>query len=268
MIQAEAILSDLDGTLIDTTHLIRKGLYQTAYAYLEAENVAPNDLPTYGDFEPIVQSSVGGSARETLERIVRAMYPGDESRLGAIDFDKMHDMLNPVQDKLAPDVVKPYPGLDGLLLKLGETGMKLAIFTSGTQYHVVRNLGIALPNLGYQHLYKEHAGSNADKLNLISKRIREEYSLPGLAIVTCDDVRATKPDPEGINLAMKLLEVSPASSIALGDHSADMQAAFRANIPIRIGITHGFDEAAILKNAGATVTLDSLNDVAASLGKV
>ena len=266
MIQAEALLSDLDGTLIDTTHLIRKGLYQTAYAYLESENVAPNDLPTYDIFEPIVQSSVGGSARETLERIVRAMYPGDESRLGAIDFNKMHDMLNPVQDKLAPDVVKPYPGLDGLLSKLGKTGMKLAIFTSGTQYHVVRNLGIALPNLGYQDLYKKPGGDNAHKLSLVSKRVSEEYNLSGLAIVTCDDVQATKPDPEGINLAMKLLHVSAASSIALGDHSADMQAALRAKVPTRIGITHGFDDVAILKDAGATVTVDSLNDLTALLG--
>jgi len=265
MIQAEALLSDLDGTLIDTTHLIRKGLYQTAYSYLETENVAPNDLPTYDDFEPIVQSSVGGSARETLERIVRAMYPGDESRLGAIDFDKMHDMLNPIQDKLAPDVVKPYPGLVSLLTKLGETGMKLAIFTSGTQYHVVRNLGIALPDLGYKDLYKEPAGSNAHKLSLVSEQISKEYKLSGLAIVTCDDVRATKPDPEGINLAMSLLRVSPASSIALGDHSADMQAALKANVSTRVGITHGFDDAAILKGAGANVTVNSLDNLIALL---
>lgn len=41
----EAIISDADGTLVNTLHLIRHGQYETAKAYLAQNGVAPPIYP-------------------------------------------------------------------------------------------------------------------------------------------------------------------------------------------------------------------------------
>lgn len=64
-----------------------------------------------------------------------------------MDFDELHALLDPVQDAIAPEFVKPYEGLWPLLHHLGEKGIMLAIFTSGTPHQVARNFGVALPEL-------------------------------------------------------------------------------------------------------------------------
>jgi pyrophosphatase PpaX len=48
--------------------------------------------------------------------------------------------------------------------------------------------------------------------------------------VTADDVRNSKPDPEGINLALRRIEVNPRESMYVGDSPADIIAGKRAGV--------------------------------------
>lgn len=259
MKKIEAVLSDADGTLIDTVRLIRHGQYETAKTYLEGHGIPNVDIPAYGTYEALLNQTVGGSARDTLEKTVRLLYEVQPHHLESIDFDALHDMLNPVQDRIAPEYVKPYEGLSDTLRTLGSTGIKLAVFTSGTPHHVVRNFGAALPELGLITLSQDKSLSDQGKLDLFTAKVQEFYDLPAFTVVTADDTTGHKPDPEGLNLAMQRLGVSPDVSAVLGDHKVDMQTASSAGVARRIGITHGFDDKPTLEAAGATDVIDSLH---------
>ncbi len=49
MIHPDAIISDADGTLVDTVHLIRHGQYETAKTYLGLKGVQL--IPSYEAYE-------------------------------------------------------------------------------------------------------------------------------------------------------------------------------------------------------------------------
>lgn len=263
----EAVLSDADGTLVDTVQLIRHGQYETAKTYLEGHDIHANEIPDYDRYEVLLNQAVGGSARDTLERTVRLLYESQPHYLDGIDFDALHNMLNPIQDRIAPEFVKPYEGLSETLKTLGSTGIKLAVFTSGTPHHVVRNFSVALPEVGLTTLSQDKSLTDQAKLDLFTAKVQDFYRLPAFTVVTADDTLRHKPDPEGLNLAMQRLGVLPDASIVLGDHKVDMQTAISAGVKQRIGITHGFDDKPTLEAAGATEIIDSLNELTALLTK-
>lgn len=263
----EAVLSDADGTLVDTVQLIRHGQYETARTYLEGHGIPPAEIPGYNHYEALLNQTVGGSARDTLEKTVRLLYELQPHHVEGIDFDALHDMLNPVQDRIAPEYVKPYEGLSETLRTLGSTGIKLAVFTSGTPHHVVRNFGAALPELGLATLSQDKSLTDRAKLDLFVAKAQEFYGLPAFTVVTADDTTRHKPDPEGLNLAMQRLGASPDASVVLGDHKVDIQTAVSAGVNRRIGITHGFNDKPTLEAAGATEIIDSLHELPALLTK-
>lgn len=92
-----------------------------------------------------------------------------------------------------------------LLLYLKEKGVKLGIVTGKAR----RSLDISLKALQMEHFFD--------------------------AIVTGDDVKHPKPDPEGVFKALALLDASPQESMFIGDSDADIQAGTRANV-LTIGV--------------------------------
>ncbi len=256
-----AILSDADGTLVDTVHLIRHGQYETAKTYLTQHGIAAQDIPDYGVYEGHLNEVVGGSARDTLERTVRLLYKNQPTHLDGIDFDALHHMLNPIQDKIAPEFVKPYQGLAELFSRIGSAGIRLAVFTSGTPHHIVRNFGVSLPELEITELYKDRTLTDTEKLRLFESKLASYFDIPMFTVVTCDDTSSHKPDPEGLNIAMQRLGVTPAESLVLGDHKVDIQSGINAGVSELIGITHGFGDHRSLEEAGATKVVDSLDEL-------
>lgn len=253
-----AILSDSDGTLVDTLHLIRHGLYETSKSYFESLGIPDQDIPAYEAFEEIANQSVGGSPRHTLETAARLLYEHQPHHIERMDFNQLEALLDPIQDAIAPEFVKPYDGLSNLLRFLGEKGIMLAIFSSGTPHQIVRNIGVALPEVGMSTLFRNTAIDSRDKLDTFTTRVKEYYGLPDFTIVTSADTNTHKPNPEGINLAMNRLGVAASESAVFGDHKVDMQAGVNAFVPQRIGVTHGFNDRVTLEEAGATFTIDSL----------
>lgn len=261
MITPKAIISDADGTLVDTLHLIRHGQYETAKNYLIQKEINPSHIPDYETYEKLINKTVGGSARDTLEKTVSLLYKDKPGYLQTINFDDLHENLDMVQDKIAPDFVKGYKGLAPFLKKLGELNIMLAIFTSGTPHHIVRNFGTALPELKLTDLYKSPDMTDFEKLRLLENNFKAYFLVPDFTVVTCNDVVAHKPDPASLVLAMQRIQVTPKESMVLGDHAVDMQAGINANVPVRIGITHGFNDDRELIDAGATKIVHGLDEL-------
>lgn len=267
MNKIEAVISDADGTLVDTVRLIRHGQYETAKKYLTQHGIPADEIPTYNIYEGVLNATVGGAARDTLEKTVRQLYAASPHHLDTMDFEELHDMLNPIQDEIAPEYVKPYDQLSEFLHGLGDSGIKLAIFTSGTSHHVVRNFGIALPELGLTDLYRDKTRTDEEKLGIFSDAVAKTYGIPDFTFVTAGDTSRHKPDPESLNLAMQRLNVVANQVAVLGDHKVDIQTAYNAGVEHRIGITHGFDNRQTLEEHGATHTASHLTEVSDFLTK-
>lgn len=262
----EVLISDSDGTLLDTVSLIRHGQYETAKQYLVEHGIPDEELPTYEIYEALLAQTVGGSAKDTLERTVKLLFQDKSHHLQGMDFNKLHDMLNPVQDRIAKDHIRAYEGLSHFLCCLGDAGISLAIFTSGTPHHIVRNFGIALPELGLENLHLEKSKSDKEKLSEFEKRFSEIFRITNFTVITADDTDKHKPEPDSLYLAVEKLGTDISKAAVLGDHKVDMQTAVNAGVEKRIGITHGFDDEATLKSYGATFIAHSFPEVSAYIG--
>jgi pyrophosphatase PpaX len=81
--------------------------------------------------------------------------------------------------------------------------------------------------------------SSGRRLALVTgvERVMMEYTLNPFSLseffetrITADDVPNSKPDPEGINLALRRLRVNPQETMYVGDSPADMIAGKRAGV--------------------------------------
>lgn len=263
MTAIKAIISDADGTLVNTLYLIRHGQYETAVEYMVERGIPRHDIPEYDVYESYINKSVGGSTRETFERTLRMLFgKTHEHHLEHIDFDELNDRLKPIQDHIAPLYVHPFHGLTELLSWAGQSGTSFGIFTSGSPHHIVRNFGVSLPVLGYTELFRNENGGDFEKLNAFIERAKAIYGLRAFSVVTCDDVSKTKPDPEGILKLLDSLGISADEAIVLGDHAVDIEAAKNAGVHA-IGVSHGFGTPAELKDAGALRVVANLGVIPA-----
>lgn len=84
------------------------------------------------------------------------------------------------------------------------------------------------------------------------------------SIVVKEDVRETKPAPEGLLKTLKILKVKNNEAIYVGDNLADLKAAKNANINF-IGVTPPNVDKLYLKNLlkseGVEIVLNNVNDI-------
>lgn len=98
------------------------------------------------------------------------------------------------------ELVNPFSLLDELLHDLSRTEVRLGLFTGKTR----RSLDISLHKLNFDHSFD--------------------------VIITGDDVKESKPSPQGLFMAMKALNAGRAETVFIGDSDDDMQAGWRAGI--------------------------------------
>jgi len=254
----KAIISDSDGTLVNTLYLIRHGQYEAGVEYLLERGIPQNDIPEYAVYESYINKSVGGPTRDTFEKTIKLLYgKTHKHHLKNIDFDELNSRLQPIQDHIAPLYVHPFHGLTELFNWAGNNNIDMGIFTSGDRRMVIRNYGVSLPVLGYTELFKADEISVKERFAAFISRAKAVYGLSHFEIMTCDVINKPKPDPEGILKLMELLKVKPDEVIACGDHPVDIIAAKRAGI-YAIGTAHGFGTPAELTEAGALRVVDDL----------
>lgn len=258
----KAIISGSDGTLVDSLYMIRRGQYEAAIEYFVDRGNARHALPAYEEYEKLVNKSVGGRTRETMERTVRLLFAKHEKELEQINFDDMERRLGPIQDRIAPLCVHPFFDLAGFLRWLGDQNIGLGVFTSSSRHQLIRNWGNALPALGYSKLFSQVGISEEEKIDALIGRVKATFGLDDFCIVTSDDVKATKPDPEGIDKVLEALGHDKKEVVMVGDLPADIIAGKKAGV-LTIGISHGFCTAEELETAGADKVVGSLAELQA-----
>jgi phosphoglycolate phosphatase len=73
---------------------------------------------------------------------------------------------------------------------------------------------------------------------IVSVLAREQRSHLFDIVIGLEDVRAPKPDPDGILRALAALDTAPADALYTGDHEVDAQAAAAAGVPF-LGVLTG-----------------------------
>ena len=203
-VQADAVVFDMDGVLIDS------GAHHRAAwrAMLQDVGIVPAD-----DFW---RFTIGRPAEEAVPLVLGFdVSPDDAWRLAV---RKRNHYV-----RLARRGVQPVPGVAEFVRRLAAAGVRCAVATSASSndvYHLLGALGIA-----------QHFG----------------------AIVTADDVRFGKPDPEVYVRAARALQTPPARCVAFEDSVVGVHAARDAGMTV-IGVTTTYrhDE---LTDAGAVSTI-------------
>lgn len=95
----------------------------------------------------------------------------------------------------------------------------------------------------------------------VSREI-ERYKLQGFfdAIITADEVRKLKPDPEALILCAKKLRVKLKDCVYIGDSRGDIIAAKRADM-ISIAVTWGYHDVLLLKKAKPTYIVNDFDEL-------
>lgn len=215
----EAVLFDLDGTLVDTVET-------RIAAWLAALEEA--GLPTTHErLAPLI-----GVDGKRLAREIAALAGAVLDEDGAESVDKrsgeIYERLN--------QSPAPLPGVRELVAAVEGRGLPWAIATSSRKDQVATSVAA----LGLETEPK---------------------------IVDASHVEHAKPEPGLLLLAAKDVDVEPARCWYVGDSTWDMVAAVAAGM-IPIGVTAGaaVDEAA-LRGAGAAAVVESLTDLAETLGR-
>jgi HAD superfamily hydrolase (TIGR01549 family) len=262
----EALVADVDGTYIDTLGFIYQAHYDAAVNFLVDKLVGMDTHITFDEYADALKKFFHFSPKKRSEETLKSFFTSNPELINGMDFEVLNDMLLASELQIAEKSIKPYPDLDPTLRRIGETGIKHAIWTSASRFQVVRSFGIALPEMGLQELHKDENRDDETKVKILTKAIAKTYGIPDFMVVTIDDTEGKdKPDPEGFKIAMAALDAEPNKSIMLGDHANDMQAAKAAGAGMRIGITHGVHDGQVLKANGATETIDSLEELSSLL---
>ena len=135
---------------------------------------------------------------------------------------------------LAPQHVRPQPGAEKLLRSLRDAGIRTGLVTSKTT--IRRDLDGRLAGLD-------------DLLE---------------CIITGDDVQRGKPDPEGIDQAMRFLGGTPTISAYIGDGPVDIHAGKAAGVRT-VAISHGLHDAEELTPTAPDFLITHLDEVIEAL---
>jgi beta-phosphoglucomutase len=161
-------------------------------------------------------------AAMTRDEVKQQMY-GKNSEVLTRIFGENHftpeemDRLSIEKEKAYQAVYKPHlslvPGLPMFLQKSSEAGILMAIGSAAIPF----NIDFVLDNLHIRHYFK--------------------------AIVSADDVKVSKPDPETYTRAAALLGIAPGDCIVFEDAPKGAESAFRASIPcVAVTSMHTPDE--------------------------
>ena len=175
-------------------------LADSSAAVTECANHALRALG-FAAVEPVqVHQTIGLS----LFHSFRALSGHDDPSLGAAYAKHFSEQA----DRVMAEMVCLYPGVADTIRSLRDRGLRTAIVSTKFRYRIEDIL--------------KRAGSSG----LVD------------VIVGGEDVADHKPHPEGLQRALRLLDVSPSRAMYVGDHPVDAQAAASAQIPF-IGVLTG-----------------------------
>lgn len=202
----ETVIFDLDGTLVDTLDDLT-----------DSVNFALSSLGFPKRSREEVRSFVGNGVRKLIYLSVPEGTDEDTS-------EKCLDVFRGHYKNNSRNKTKPYDGIDEMLKKLCEAGVKTAVVTN--------------------------------KMQAAAKDIVEFYFGDKILLTVGQiDGVAQKPNPDGVLLVLEKLAVEKEKAVYVGDSEVDCLTAHNAGVNC-IGVTWGFRSAQTLKESGAKIIVD------------
>ncbi len=180
------------------------------------------------DLDFVLEHGAGKEKEQAIKDIILAHEGVGNEELATYIFNEFKDYLAKAYEEL---YVESYKGVDKLLKKIRIAEIKIAL------------------NTGYN---KETAQFLLNKMNW-KKGV--EYDL----LITADDVKRGRPNPDMIFEAMNVLHINDASRVLkAGDSIIDIQEGKNAHCGITVGVTTGAHTKEQLKSAEPTYVMNSL----------
>lgn len=202
-----AMIFDLDGTLIDSLEDIADAANNTLAAFGMPEH-------TRDDYRRFV----GNGVQVLLERTLPAGHAGPPSARFVETFKQLYRRhLN--------RKTMPYGGIETVLTRLAENGMKLAVLSNKPDEFTKICIARFFPGIPFTAVYGQREG------------------------------KPRKPDPRPAREIADKLQVLPANCAFVGDSSVDMATGKGAGM-FSIGVSWGFRDCQELMTAGADLIIN------------
>jgi len=190
----------------------------------------------------------------------------DSAQLGLAAFEKTFDQLGVpfahavYEATYSPNWYSTYEAL-GLPREQWQTADDLWIQHYGEQCaELIEGVGETLLGLlskGYR-LAVVSSGSRSR----VFREVQQSVLRDAFAAITCnDDVVQKKPDPEGLLLAMRLMNVEPGNCAYVGDAPEDIEMGRRGNV-MTVGVRSAYPSSARVASARPDLYLDRLVELA------
>ena len=208
----DAVIFDLDGTLIDSLEDIASAI-NYALAKLGRSTFETQRFKTIA----------GGGNRMCFKRALGTDDPELISRAVALKlaYEKEHGHPHS----------KPYEGIDAMLRRLKEKGIRMAVLSNKTE-HAVKSV--------------------------VDKGFRESEMFE--QVVGAREDTPLKPDPTAAKRIVQRLRVDPTRCVYIGDTDVDMKTGKAAGL-FTVGVTWGFRTAHELKTNGADAIVNTPSDI-------
>lgn len=210
------IIFDLDGTILDTLDDLTSSVNYSLHK---------NGLPLRSRDE--IRSFVGNGIRLLIERSVPENTSEQVIEKVFADF-KLHYKLH------SNDETKPYDGIEELLKRIRNKGIKTAVVSNKADFAV-------------QDLVKIHFDG------LFDFAVGEREGIE------------RKPAPDSVFEAINLSGIPKEEAVYIGDSEVDVFTARNAGTDL-IAVSWGFRDKDFLVNNGAVIIADSANELSCILG--
>ncbi|MCM1335604.1 MAG: HAD-IA family hydrolase [Bacteroides sp.] len=207
------VLFDLDGTLLNTL----EGLADAGNYALSELSLPTHPIECYRSF-------VGNGIPKLIERM---LPPNTEKAI----FEKAHDLFCSYYDIHMNDKTFPYDGIAALLMRLKDSGIKLAVITNKAHSFAEGMLHAAF----------------GDIFDIIFGSV---------------EGKPKKPDPYWALRALETLSIKPEEALYVGDSGVDMNTAKNAGI-VSCGVLWGFRDRDELIGNGAKYLCKNSEELAA-----
>lgn len=212
----KAVLFDLDGTLLDTARDIMQACNYT--------------LKKFG-FSTLDESLLRTKITAGMREMMKLSVPKDKWESAGVET-VMRDCFANYYTEHINDMTVPFDGINELMNKLEQNGIKTAVITNK-----------------YEAMAKK----------LLSKY---EFSKNLSLILGCDSLTHSKPHPEPIIKTLEKMGINSKEAIYIGDHKNDITASNAAKTDSIAALWgYGTKECDDVSNWGATYIANNVNEL-------
>ena len=215
----KACIFDLDGTLCDTL---------TTISYFANEALKHFDLPEIEKDE--YKYMIGNGYKNLVKNMLNYLNVYTDEL-----FSEVAEYYYNIYDKKPLYLTKAYDGIENMLGRLSEKGIKTAILSNKPHNATVNVAKEILSKFDFTHV---------------------QGNIEGIPL---------KPEPESLLNIIKILDVKKEECLYIGDTSTDIETGKNADVKT-VGVLWGFRTEEELKKAGADLIASKPEDIAEYAG--